>query len=211
TLWPEFQNIKLTLDLFVENLNNIAFMKYQHPKLGKIMVPAYFTFGMLPKEDQSNTSWERQDPTRKKRLYYLEPVGSEFRMRTLTTNPWEEAVKKELKTKWFETVETEQVLPPSVTDRKEGKLRVIISVGMGTKRQLFIHTFDTANTSHGPKIPQLVLQTDSIDPLMAITERGLEVSGDVFFNIYDRTRSKLVTTKGQSQSDEFIFRHDSES
>lgn len=210
-LWPSFQNVKLTLNLFVENLNNLAFMKYQHPALGKIMVPAYFTFGMLPKEDQSNTSWQSQDPTRKKRLYYLEPVGNEFRVRTLTTNPWEEAVKKELKTKWFETVETEQVLPPSVNDKKEGKLRVLVSVGLTTRRQLFIHTFDTASNTHGSKLPQLVLQSDSIDPLLSITDKGLEITGDVYFNIYDRTRSKLVKTKAEAQSDEFIFRHESDS
>lgn len=210
SLWPEFQHVKLNLDLFVENLNSMAFMKLNHAKLGKILVPAYFTVGMLPKADQKITSWERLDLTRKKRLYYLEPHDGEFRMRSLTTNVWEENVKKELNTKWFETVETEQVLPPSVSDRKEGKLRVLVSVGIGTRRQLFIHSFDTTSNTHGSKLPQLVLQSDSIDPLFSITEHGLESNGDVYFNIYDRTRSKLVMTRNESQLGEYVFRHDSE-
>lgn len=210
-LWPSFQNVKLNLDLFVESMNEIAFMKYEDAKLGKIMVPAFFTVGMLPKIDQVLTSWDRADQTRKKRLYYLEPNAGEFRVRSMTTNVWEDSVRKELKSKWFEAVTTEQVLPPSVTDMKNGQLRALVSVGQGTRNQLFIHTFDTKKNSHGAKLPQLVLQSDSVDPLLKVTETGLQTNGDLFFNIYDRTRSKLVTTRGESQAAEYIFRHESES
>lgn len=210
-LWPTFQNIRLNVDLFVESLNDMAFMKFEDPKLGSIMVPAYFTVGMLPKLDQVVSSWDRLDTNRKKRLYYLEPNGAEFRIRSMTTNVWEEALKAELKTKWFETVETEQVLPPSVEDIKNGKLRAVVSVGLGTKRQIFIHTFDTMSKTRGNKLPQLVLQTDSIDPILSITPDGLLNDGEVYFNIYDRTRAKLVGTRGQAQVSEMIFRHETES
>lgn len=210
-LWPSFQNVKLTLDLFVENFNDMAFMKYEDAKLGAMMVPAYFTVGMLPKIDQVVTSWDRLDQTRKKRLFYLEPNGNELRVRSLTTNVFEEAVKKELKTKWFETVETEQVLPPSVEDAKNGKLRALVSVGLGTKRQIFIYSYDSKVTTHGNKLPQLVLQTDSIDPIFSITPAGLLNDGEVYFNIYDRTRAKLVSTRGEAQVNEMIFRHETES
>lgn len=210
-LWPSFHNVKLTLDLFVESMNEIAFMKYDDAKLGKILVPAFFTVGMLPKVDQVLTSWDKPDQTRKKRLYYLEPNQGEFRVRSMTTNVWEDAVKKELKSKWFEVVTTEQVLPPSVSDMQNGKLRALVSVGTGTRNQLFIHTFDTKTNSHGSKLPQLVLQTDSVDPLLKVTSNGLETNGEVYFNIYDRTRSKLVTTRGEAQVSEYIFRHESES
>lgn len=210
-LWPTFQNAKLSLDLFIESMNEIAFMKYEDAKLGKMMVPTFFTVGMLPKIDQVLTSWDRQDQTRKRRLYYLEPNAGEFRVRSLTTNVWEEAVKKELKTKWFENVNVEQVLPPSAADMKNGQLRALVSVGQGTKNQLFIHTFDTKVNTHGSKLPQLVLQSDAVDPLLKVTDKGLETNGEVFFNIYDRSRSKLVTTRGEAQVSEYIFRHESES
>lgn len=209
-LWPSFQNVKLTLDLYLESMNEIAFMKYQDAKLGTIMVPAFFTLGMLPKVDQVLTSWDRADQTRKKRLYYLEPNAGEFRVRSLTTNVWEDSIKRELKVKWFENVNVEQVLPPSESDMKNGKLRALVSVGMNTKNQLFIHSFDSKTTSHGSKLPQLVLQSDSVDPLLKVTAEGLKNNGDVFFNIYDRTRSKLVTTREESQVSEYIFRHESE-
>lgn len=210
-LWPSFQNVKLTLDLFVESMNEIAFMKYTDAKLGKMLVPAFFTTGMLPKVDQVLTSWDRQDQNRKKRLYYLEPNAGEFRVRSLTTNVWEEAIRKELKSKWFDAVNVEQVLPPSATDMANGQLRALVSVGMSTKNQLFIHTFDTKVNTHGSKLPQLVLQSDSVDPLLKVTDKGLVTDGEVFFNIYDRTRSKLVTTRGESQVGEYIFRHETES
>ena len=210
TLWPNFQHARLDLDLYVEQLNDIAFMKYEDPKLGKILVPAYFTNGMIPKVDQVNSSWEKPDATRKKRLYYLEPNGAEFRIRTLTTKTWEESVKKELKTKWFETVETEQVLPVSKEDKEQGKLRALVSVGLGTRRQLFIHTFDTKSNTHGAKLPQLVLQSDSVDPLLEVSSEGLEVNGDVYFNIYDRTRARLVITRGESQIGQYVLKHETE-
>lgn len=211
-LWPKFQDAKLSLDLFVENMNDITFIRFDHPTLGKMMVPAFFTNGMLPKVDQPITSWERWDSTRKKRLFYLEPMtDGTLRIRSLTTNVWEESVKKEFKTKWFDTVETEQLLPVSAEDSAKGELRVMVTVGPGTKRQIFIYSFNTKSSSHGLKIPQLVLQTDSVDPLLTITNNGLENTGDVYFNIYDRTRAKLVTTKALAQDREFIFRHETES
>lgn len=211
-LWPKLQDAKLNLDLFVESMNDISFIRLDHATLGKMMVPAFFTNGMLPKIDQPITSWQRLDSTRKKRLYYLEPMtDGSLRIRSLTTNVWEESVKTEFKTKWFDTVETEQLLPVSAADSAAGNLRVMVTVGSGTKRQIFIYSFNTKASSHGLKIPQLVLQTDSVDPLLTLTNNGLVNSGDVYFNIYDRTRAKLVTTKNLSQEREFIFRHETES
>ncbi len=211
-LWPKFQDAKLSLDLFIENMNDLSFIRFDHPTLGKMMVPAFFTTGMLPKIDQPISSWERYDSTRKKRLYYLEPMtDGSVRIRALTTNVWEESVKKEFKTKWFETVETEQLLPVSAADSAKGDLRVMVTVELGTKRQIFIYSFNTKTNSHGVKIPQLVLQTDSVDPLLTITNNGLVNNGEVYFNIYDRTRAKLVTTKALAQEREFIFRHETES
>lgn len=210
-LWNELQNVNLNLDLYLESMNDLSFIAFDHAKLGKIKVPAFFTTGSLPRIDQNITSWERPDVTRKKRLYYLEPVNGEFRVRALTTNVWEAALKKELASKWFDTVDTEALLPVSETDANQGKLRVLSSVGLGSKRQLFIHTFDTKTTSHGLKLPQLVLQTETIDPLINMTNSGLVNNGDAFFNIYDRTRAKLVTTRGQSQTGEYVLIHESES
>jgi cell wall-associated protease len=210
-LWPSFQNVKLNLDLFVENFNDMVFMKYEDVKLGPILVPAYFTTGVLPKVDQQLSSRDRLDTRRKKRLYYLEPNKDELRVRSRTTTIWEESLKTELKAKWFETVETEQILPPSTEDSRQGQIRALVSVGLGTKRQILISTFDTKISAHGPNLPQLVLQTDNLDPLLSLTPEGLQNNGDVFFNIYDRTRAKLVTTRKDIQTGEFIFRHETES
>lgn len=210
-LWSGFQHVKLNLDLYLESMNDLSFIKMNHPTMGKIMVPAFFTVGQLPAVDQVLTSWDRQDTGRKKRLYYLEPTAEGLRVRSLTTKIWEEAIKTELKSKWFETVEVEQILPTSKIDSSIGQLRVMVSVGLGTKRQIFIHSFQVGTNTHGPKLPQLVLQTDSVDPLLTLDQSGLSVNGEVFFNIYDRTRAKLVTTRNESQVGEFIFRHETES
>lgn len=211
-LWPDFQDVKLNLDLYLESMNDLSFVKMNHAKMGTIMVPAFFTDGHLPKVDQVLTSWDRQDVTKKKRLYYLEPMtDATLRVRSLTTKVWEESLKTELKSKWFETVETEQLLPTSASDADIGQLRALVSVGLGTKRQLFIHTFEVGKNTHGTKLPQLVLQTDSVDPLYSLGANGVSVNGEVFFNIYDRTRAKLVSTRGESQLSEYIFKHETES
>lgn len=210
-LWPSFQDVKLNLNLYLESMNTIAFTVYEDATLGKILVPAFFTHGQLPKEDQVLSSWDRLDVNPKRRLYYLMPSKDQsFQVRSFTTNTWEEALKKELKSKWYETVETEQLLPISVEDIEQGRLRVLISVGMGTRRKLFIHSFKPKHSQRGPQLPQLVLQTEAIDPLLNISENGLEVRGEVYFNIYDRERAKIVTTKDMDQHSEYIYRHQSE-
>ncbi|HXH74978.1 MAG TPA: S8 family peptidase [Bacteriovoracaceae bacterium] len=207
TLWTQFQDVVLNVDIYLQRMNDLAFTRLDHPGLGKMMVPAFFTEGQLPKIDQVLTSWDRVDMGKKKRLYYLEPREKTFIVRALTNGAWVDAVKKELKTKWYDTVEAEQLLPASLNDIKNGTLRVMVTVGLTTKRKLSIYTFTPKTNTHGPILPQLVLQTEEVDPLLGVTEQGLQVVGDVYFNIYDRERSKIVTTKDQVQEGEYVYRH----
>ncbi|MES2526935.1 MAG: S8 family peptidase [Bdellovibrionota bacterium] len=218
-VWKDFQNVKVDLSVIVDNFMNllkdqsplpISVVTYQHPKLGKMMVPAFITKGQLPKIDQVLTSWDRQDVGRKARIYYLEPEKDTFRIRALTTKVWEEALKKELKSKWMDTVEVEDILPRSADDVKKGEVRGLVSVGSGTARALYVYALSPAKSIHGPKIPQLVLQTDGINPLLKVSPEGLQNNGDVYFNIYDRERAKVITTKETAQDAELIYRHPSE-
>jgi cell wall-associated protease len=209
-LWNDFQNVALEQDVFIENLTELAFVNFDHPKLGRILVPSFFTMGGIPVIDQTLARGQRPDATRKLRLYYLEPVNSAFRLRTFTTNEWEEKIKEKLKTKWFATVFTEQILNPSEEDRLNGKVRVIISVGLGTQRELYIVTFDATSSAFSPRIPQLVLQTYDIDSVMKVTPTGLKRDGEAFFNVYDRTRAKIVTTKDSVQDGQYIYRHETD-
>lgn len=218
-LWKDFQHVKVDLTVIADNFLNllrdqsplpISLVTYEHAKLGKMMIPSFITMGQLPKMDQVLTSWDRQDMGRKVRVYYLEPNGDTFRIRAFTTKVWEEALKTELKLKWFETVEVETLLPRSYEDVKKGEVRVLVSAGLGTMRQMFIYSFRPGNSAHGPKIPQLVLQSDGMNTLLSPSGEGLQNSGEVYFNIYDRERSKLITTKDKAQSGEIIYRHESE-
>lgn len=209
-LWDKFPGAKLDLDLSVDSFADVTFINFTHSTLGKILVPAYFSNGQLPKIDQPKNTFQRFDSGKKKRLYYLEPLTDSFRVRTLTTNIWEENLKTELKAKWFATVENENILPASETDKKNGQIRVILSVGLGTKRDIFIATFDGKSAQKSARLPQLVLQTEEIDPVYAVTSNGLETQGEVYFNIYDRTRAKLVTTKDSQQDGQYVYEHDAE-
>lgn len=211
-LWENFQSVRVTLDLTVANMNDLSFTRMDHPILGAMMVPAFFTEGQLPKIDQSQDFFSRWDGSKDFHLYYLEPQVAEkaLRIRSLTTTVWKENVKKELNSKWFETVLVENILPISVEDAQKGQLRVAMSVGQGTKRQIFISTFDTKKTLRGKALPQIVLQTDSVDTLFSITPTGLDAVGDAYLNIYDRSRAKLVTTKNAEQSSQLNYTHESE-
>jgi len=104
----------------------------------------------------------------------------------------------------------ENLLPVSIEDSKYGVVRLILSVGQGTRREIFIATFDTKNSSRGTKLPQIVLQSEGVDPLYSISATGLEIVGDVFFNIYDRSRSKIVMTKNSDQTRQIPYVHESE-
>ncbi len=210
-LWPSFQNIRFDLDLFVTSMNKIIFIRKDNTPLGKVMLPAFFTNGQLPLSDQVLTSWDKKDVARKNRLYYLNIEDSAFKIHALNTKVWEAGIKTELKTKWFETVELDQVLPVSDSDAKKGALRVLMSVGIGTQRQIFINNVTIPGIIHGSKLPQLVIQSDSVDPLVKVTETGFKNVGDVYLNVYDRTRGKIIITKDLAQESELIYRHDSQS
>jgi cell wall-associated protease len=211
-LWSSFQNVKVILDVAVANMNEISLIRLDHQTLGKMMVPAFFTEGKLPKVDQVKDFFGRYDGSKELRLYYLEPQIAEktFNIRSLTHHAWKEKVKKDLNSNWYETVLVENILPTSVSDAQKGEVRVVMSVGQGTKRKIFISTFDTKNTTRGIALPQIVLQTDGVDTLFSITPTGLDASGDAFLNIYDRSRAKLVTTKETSQSSQLNYSHVSE-
>jgi cell wall-associated protease len=218
-VWREFQHVKVDLSVIADNFLNllkdqsplpISLVAYQHPKLGKMMVPSFITRGQLPKIDQVLTSWDRQDVGRKVRFYYLEPSNETFRIRALTTTVWEKRLKAEGKAKLTDTVEVEDILPRSVDDVMKGEVRVLVSIGTGSARTLFIYSMNPSLNEHGPKIPQLVLQTDGINPLLKVSPDGLQNNGDVYFNIYDRERAKVITTKEKAQDAELIYRHASE-
>lgn len=209
-LWPNFQHVTFNLNILLESLNDMHFMKTK-TFLGEVMMPAFFTPGQIPKIDQKITSFDRYDNVIKKRLYYLEAKADKsFTLRSLVTNIWEEALKKELKSKWYETVEVENILPLTAQDAKNGEIRVVVSVGERTKRHIAIHSFSGISSKRGEKLPQLVLQTELIDALYTTSGNGLDITGDVFLNIYDRTRAKLVTTKQQTQLAETNFSHKTE-
>lgn len=218
-LWPDFQHVKVDLTVIVDAFLNllkdqqpvpVSLVAYNHPKLGKMMVPSFISQGQLPKLDQVLTSWDRQDMGRKIRIYYLEPEKDSFRIRAMTTKVWEEALKTELKSKWYETVEVEDLLFRTADDVKNGQVRALVSVGLGTMRQLYIYKLSPLGNAHGTKIPQLVLQTEGMNPLLSVTSQGLVTTGDVYFNIYDRERAKIITTKDRAQDAELIFKFPSE-
>lgn len=218
-LWPSYQHVKVDLTVIVDAFLNllkdqspvpVSLVAYNHPKLGKMMVPSFISRGQLPKLDQVLTSWDRQDMGRKVRVYYLEPQADSLRIRAMTTKVWEEALKTEVKSKWFETVEVEDLLFRTGDDVKNGQVRALVSVGIGTMRQMFIYALSPMVNQHGSKIPQLVLQTEGMNPLLKVSPQGLVTNGDVYFNIYDRERSKIITTKDKNQDAELIFKHPSE-
>ncbi len=209
-LWKDFNDIRFEFDISVSSMANSSFVKFQHAKLGAMMVPAFFSAGQLPKIDQVITTWERYDLSKRNHLYYLEPTDKAFRVRSLTTTTWAQAFLKELKTKWFETVEVENVLPESPQDIAKGELRVLVSVGLDSKRQIFIHTLSPNKASHGAKLPQLILRSRAIDTYLGISPDGLESKGEVYSNIYDTNRTKLVTTKDEKQIGEYVYSHDDE-
>ncbi len=211
-LWRGFQHVKVKIDLVIENITDLNFIRLDHPALGKMMVPTFFTKGQLPKLDQKQDFYGRWDVSKEDRLYYLEPQFPDmsFRIRALTSQSWIESVKKELNSKWFENVLVENMLPVSVSDAAQGRVRVILSVGQGTKRQIFISSFDTKSTSRGKALPQMVIQTEEVDPLYSVTATGLDVVGESYLNVYDRTRSKIVNTKDQTQSFQLNYTHEAE-
>lgn len=211
-LWKSFPHARVILDTQVLNMANLNFTKINHPELGLMMIPTFLSEGQLPKVDQKQDFFQRWDVSKENRLYYLEPLVSElkFRIRALTSNSWKESLKKQIGAFWYDTVIVENILPVSVVDAKKGVVRVILSVGQGTMRKLFIATFDSTSFVLGQTLPQIVLQTEGVDSLFSVTPAGLDVVGDTFMNIYDRSRGKIVTTKNDQQTSQTTYAHVSE-
>lgn len=207
-LWKGFQDVPLEIDVAVANLNDVSFIKMNDQKNGTMMLPAYFTEGAIPKRDQKITSWDRYDVSKKMRLYYLAPENDKLVIKSLTHNIWEEELKAKLGLKWSDDILVEQLLPVSTKDAQTGSLRVMIAAGKGNKRSLFIQSFNNESSKLGMKIPQLVLQTEEVDTLIKLTANGLENDGEVYFNIYDRSRAKIVKTKEAAQAGEYVLKRE---
>ncbi len=211
-LWSEFPSAKVTIDLLIQKMNDLSFIRMNHATLGDIMVRAFFTVGQIPKIDQKQDFFQRWDGSRESRLYYLEPQIAEknLRIRTLMTREWKEEVKKAINAKWNDTVLVENILPTSLKDAQEGKVRLIFSVGQSTRRQIFISTFDVSKNLMGKALPQIVLQTEEVDTLLSISKNGLEATGDTYMNVYDRSRVKIVSTQNDAQASQLNYSHVSE-
>lgn len=211
-LWEKFPSARVSVDLLLRDMNKMNFIKINHAELGQIMVPTFFTEGQIPKVDQKQDFYGRWDGGKENRLYYLEPMLQEMklRIRTFVTNPWKDGLKKQLNSKWFETILIENILPVSVSDAKKGEVRLILSIGESTKRQIFIATFDGKNGVLGSALPQLVIQTEGIHKVLGVSPVGLDSVGESYLNVYDRSRSKIVTTKDNAQSSQLNYTHISE-
>jgi hypothetical protein len=211
-LWSTFPSARIELNVSVASLNEILFMSMNHTSLGKILVPAFFTQGQLPKLDQSKDFFGRWDMGKENRLYYLDPVVKEQKLsiRALTTTAWKDCIRQNLNLKWFETILAENSLPITIQDASRGVIRLLISAGQGANRKIFVSTFDVKSFQQGNPLPQLVIQSEGVDPLLSVTSNGLLPSGDTFFNIYDRSRAKLIMTKDDKQISQFNYTHESE-
>jgi cell wall-associated protease len=211
-LWPEYQHVKLSVDVAVASLSELRFLRYRDHKLGNILVPAFFTNGQIPKIDQVADFHGKYNMSRENRLYYLQPLWGEkeMRLRTLLTPQFKEELKKELKAHWFDTVEFENILPVTTLDAINGQLRVIFTVGFNNKRRVIISSFTANSSTQGAALSQLVLQTEDVDPLYSIGADGFDIIGDTYLNIYDRHRAKLVSTKQLELTHQYVYRHDNE-
>lgn len=210
-LWPSFPSARVIQDSKINFANASVdfFMVMNHPDLGKIRVPAFMNEGGIPNADQKPDFLNRYDNSIETRLFYLEPQVKEQRLylHTLNDNTWKENVKKQLSSKWNETVMVENLLPVSDSDIQNGVLRALVSVGNGTQRKILISTFDAKSSVLGKSLPQIVLQTDGLRPLMSVGENGLTTVGESYMNIYDRSRAKIVTTKNAEQVAQMNYTH----
>lgn len=208
-LWAKMPSAKLVLDAGFDNRRpeldfNIDidnFMRLDHPELGKILAPAFMAVRKIPEVDQKADFLNRYDQSYALRLYYLEPKvqSKELIIHTVNNLDWETSIKKQLNASWYDTISVESLLPTSESDLKNGTLRLMVSVGNRTKRQIMIASFEAKKSTVGAVLPQTVLQTDSLEPLMSVGANGLEQVGETYMNIYDGSRAKVVSTKEAAQ------------
>lgn len=213
-LWEKFPSARIIQDgkMKFSSVSIDHFMRLNHAELGPMMVPAFITQGSIPQADQKPDFLNRFDNTIETRLYYLEPQVKEQRLRihTVNDNAWKESVKKQLSASWNETVLVDSLLPVTATDIKNGVLRAVVSVGKLTQRKIIISTFDAKTATLGKTLPQTVVQTDGLRPLMSVSENGLSTVGESYMNIYDRSRAKVITTKNAEQVAQMNYTHVSE-
>jgi hypothetical protein len=196
------------LDFFVENLNQVSFLKKFDTTLGNYLTPTFFTNGEIPLLDQVLSVWEKVDKSRKERLYYLERIQDKFILRSPTHLGWEKAFRESMKLDWKDTIVFEALLPQTDHDLKRGEARILISYGRGSRRNFMISRFLQNELQRGNLLPQLVFQTESIKPLFYLNGEDFIKEGEVYFNIYDRQRGKLIYTNELNQVGEKIIKNE---
>ncbi len=211
-LWTPLPQARVVLDVGVSSLNDLYFTQLNHPTLGKILVPTFFTEGQIPKEDQVKDFYGRFDTTKENRLYQLVPqiTSKELHLKLVSTQSWRDQLKINLKSNWNESVILENILPLSATDILNQQVRLLVSVGNGSKRKILIASFNGFQAFNGKTLPQLVLQTENVTPLYSTLSHGVEVVGESYLNVYDRARSKIVITKNEDQVTQFNYEHNAQ-
>ncbi len=206
-LWKDYPEFHLNLDLFIENMNEVSFIKLSDPVLKDILVPAFHTMGELPLADQILSSWTKPTKERKNRLYFLERESNRFRLRAATSMMWEKNFSTRLNLDWKETIEIEKLLPSTFADLSSGTVRLLVSFGKGSQRKFQILRFSSKEMEQGGNLSQLVFQTEDIRPLIQLDQNEYQQNGEVYFNIYDRERAKLIFTQDLDQLHEKVVKN----
>jgi len=216
-LWKNYPAFDLYLDLYLASMNDLSFVKVKDDKLGWIRVPAFVTEGQLPLIDQNLTVWETPSKNKKKLFYFLERYQTQFRVRSPTHLKWEKQLKEKAAFSWRDSVEIEALIPSSLEDFNKGQIKLLLSVGETSKRKWFKVIFSSKELELGPVMSPLIFQTEEMKPLISLEQNKFESQGEVYFNIYDKERSKIIYSKDLgsvqekkfqlTQSDDLIVGH----
>lgn len=110
--------------------------------LGEILLPYYQKSWQMPAEDNSQDLLDHEMPGADMRLYYWEPYKSEnktlARPRVVDTVAFKKKLRNSLNPAPWETVAIERMLPQSQSERAQGKVRHVVSVGEGFFRKFSI-------------------------------------------------------------------------
>jgi hypothetical protein len=123
------------------DISSMKLLKQNHPQIGTIGIPFFLAQGTIPENSQTNSFWEPQDRSSKRRLYYLLPEFNEageveLETHVFTTNKMVKQVKDQFAHYWDEQFAL--LGPTESLGENQNSINLLVSIGnqVQTKKYL---------------------------------------------------------------------------
>lgn len=211
-LYGEYSHFELKeSNVFLEDIRKISFIPIVTKELGKIAALSFFNnneknHASLVDADQNPDPWVSKDYTKGPHFFYFKPEleDSKFvlRPRSVDNYKWRTQLKKQLSLSWNDEINILDLLPQSLTEKRLGISRGLISVGKNFFTRPYLVDL---NTDDVLQIKELKVKNENLEghqiiPTLELNEIPTVNAQTTFAGHFDTTTVRMAQFDGYKKS-----------